>query len=168
MIGVLAANTKREIFKDLILVGPSPRYINDAGYTGGFEHREITGMLEALHCDFFAWSSVIAPVIMGNSGMPELSDELSDSFCRSNITIAENFAHLMFLGDNRADLHKVKTKTLILQCSEDAIAPLAVGGYMHQQIPGSQLHVLQATGHCPHLSAPEEIIAAMQDYLGGE
>lgn len=165
MIGVLAANAKPEIFKNLILVGPSPRYINDLDYKGGFRQEEIAGMLEALDSDFYAWSSVIAPVIIGNSGIPKLSDELADSFCRSNLEIAKAFAHLMFLGDNRADLPKVKTDTLILQCSEDAIAPLEVGWFMKEQIPESKLQILKATGHCPHLTAPSETIAAIKDYL---
>lgn len=168
MIGVLAALKAPKFFQKLILVSPSPRYINEPGYTGGFSREDINGLLESLEGDYLGWSAAIAPVIMGNADKPELSQELSTSFCQSNPEIAKNFAYLTFLSDNRADLQKLRTKTLILQCQEDVIAPMEVGEYVNQQIPDSELVVLNATGHCPNLSAPQETIAAMKTFLAGE
>jgi sigma-B regulation protein RsbQ len=165
MIGVLAAVQEPDRFSRLVLVGPSPRYIDEEGYTGGFSREDIDGLLESLDSNYLGWSSAMAPVIMGNPDRPQLGEELTNSFCRTNPEIARHFAHVTFQSDNRADLPKVKTRTLVLQCSEDAIAPPAVGQYVHRQIPGSELVLLKATGHCPNLSAPEETVAAIQAFL---
>jgi sigma-B regulation protein RsbQ len=165
MIGILAAIKAPKVFQKLVLIGPSPRYINDLHYTGGFSREDINGLLASLDSDYLGWSMAIAPLIMGNADKPALSEELATSFCRSNEEIARNFAYLTFLSDNRADLKKVRTKSLILQCQEDVIAPEAVGQYMHEQLAGSRLVLLNATGHCPNLSAPEETIAAIKDFL---
>lgn len=165
VIGILAAIRKSDAFDRLILIGPSPSYINDGDYTGGFSKADIDGLLETLESNYLGWSSAMAPVIMGNSNRPALGAELTESFCRTDPEIAKHFAQVTFLSDNREDLISVKTPTLILQCSEDVIAPEAVGTYVHRQIPGSSMVTLQATGHCPHLSAPEETIAAMRQYL---
>lgn len=165
VIGALATIKKPEYFSKLVLVAPSPRYINDAGYTGGFQAQEINDLLAALSSDFFSWSSVMAPVIMGNSGIPALSDELTESFCRTSPEVAENFARMMFLADSRQDIPKITIKTLILQCTDDVIAPLEVGYYLHRNIPESTLYVMKATGHCPHVSAPQETIAAIRNFL---
>ena len=168
MIGVLAAIKAPQIFQKLILIGPSPRYINETGYTGGFSREDINGLLESLDSNYLNWAAAIAPVIMGNTDKPELSEELAASFCRSHEEFAKNFAYLTFLSDNRADLKKLKTKSLILQCKEDVIAPMEVGAYLKAQIPNSEMVVLDATGHCPNLSAPEETIAAMKSFLHAE
>ena len=165
MIGVLAAVEEPERFDRLVLIGPSPRYINDGDYVGGFKHEDIEGLLDFLDSNHLGWSSTMAPVIMGNPDRPELGEELTNSFCRTNPDIAKHFARVTFLSDNRADLPTVRTKALILQCSQDAIAPEAVGRYMHQNLPGSEFVQLSATGHCPNLSAPEETIAAMEAFL---
>jgi len=165
MIGVIAALQEPERFEKLVLVGPSPRYINDGDYTGGFTREDIEGLLESLDSNYLGWSSAMAPVIMGNPDRPVLGEELTNSFCRTNPEIAKHFARTTFLSDNRADLPKVKARTLILQCSDDAIAPQSVGEYVHRQIPGSELVVMKATGHCPNLSAPDETIAAIKDFL---
>lgn len=165
MIGVLAANMEPEWFSKLILISPSPSFINDGDYIGGFSREDIEGLLGSLDSDYLGWSNTIAPVIMGNPARPELSQELAGSFCRSNEAIAKDFAHVTFLSDNRKDLSQVKTETLILQCMDDAIAPLSVGEFTHQNIAGSRLVVLEATGHCPNLSAPEETVAAMKSFL---
>lgn len=165
MIGVLAAIRKPSLFLKMILIAPSPRYINDGGYIGGFSQEAIEELLESLESDYLGWSGMIAPVIMGNSDRPELSQELTQSFCHSNKEVASDFARITFLGDNRADLQHLKIETLILQCSEDVIAPLPVGNFMHEKLPNSKLVVLEVTGHCPNLSAPEETIAAMKTFL---
>jgi sigma-B regulation protein RsbQ len=165
MIGILAALQEPERFETLVLVGPSPRYINDADYVGGFTREDIDGLLESLDSNYLGWSTAMAPVIMGNPDRPALGAELTNSFCRTNPEIAKHFARTTFLSDNRADLSKVKARTLVLQCSEDAIAPQSVGEYVHRQIPGSELVLMKATGHCPNLSAPEETIAAIKDFL---
>ena len=165
MIGVLAANREPERFSQLVLVGPSPYYLNDGEYRGGFGKRDIEELLEFLDCNPLGWSAAMAPVIMGNPERPELAEELENSFCRTDPEIAKHFARVTFLSDNRADLAKVKVPSVILQCSEDSIAPLQVGEYVHRQLPQSSLVLLQARGHCPHLSAPEETIVAIRNSL---
>ncbi|HEX8702646.1 MAG TPA: alpha/beta hydrolase [Myxococcaceae bacterium] len=165
MIGVLAAIAEPSRFAKLVLIGPSPCYINDGDYVGGFNRGDIDGLLDSLDSNYLGWSSSMAPVIMGNPERPELSEELKNSFCRTDPEIAKHFARVTFLSDNRADLPKLKIPVQILQCSDDLIAPEAVGTYLHRALPGSQLQVLQATGHCPHLSAPEETVAAMSTFL---
>jgi sigma-B regulation protein RsbQ len=169
MVGVLAAIQEPERFSRLVLVGPSPRYINDApgegDYVGGFSREDIEGLLESLESNYLGWSSAMAPAIMGNPDRPELGQELTNSFCRTDPEIAQQFARVTFLSDNRPDLAKLQVPSLILQCSQDVIAPLAVGEYLQRNLPHSQLHVLKATGHCPNLSAPEETVAAMRAYL---
>ena len=148
-----------------MLVGPSPRYIDDEGYTGGFARADIDELLESLESNFLGWSSAMAPVIMGNPERPELGEELTNSFCRTDPDIAAQFARVTFLSDNRADLAAVRVPTLVLQCSDDAIAPQAVGEYVHRAIAGSAFVLLDATGHCPNLSAPEATIAAIRAFL---
>jgi sigma-B regulation protein RsbQ len=165
MIGVLAAIQEPERFGKLILVGPSPRYINDGDYVGGFGRQDIDGLLDFLESNYMGWAAAMAPVIMGNPERPELGAELTGSFCRTDPDIAREFARVTFLSDNRADLARVRTPSLILQCSDDAIAPQAVGEYVHANLVASELMLLKATGHCPNLSAPEETIAAMKAFL---
>jgi sigma-B regulation protein RsbQ len=165
MIGVLAAKKAPARFSSMVMVGPSPRYINEGDYVGGFSRAEIDGLLDFLDSNHLGWSSTMAPVIMSNPDRPELATELTNSFCRTDPEIAKQFARVTFLSDNRADLADVNVPCLILQCSNDVIAPLAVGEYMHARIPGSELVVLRATGHCPHLSDPGETIEAIRSFL---
>jgi sigma-B regulation protein RsbQ len=165
IIGVLAAIREPERFDSLVMVGPSPRYIDDGDYVGGFAREDIDELLDTLDANYLGWSSAMAPVIMGNPDRPELAAELANSFCRTDPEIAKRFARVTFLSDNRADLSQVRTRSLVLQCSEDAIAPLAVGEYVHRHLAGSRLVVMRATGHCPNLSAPAETIAAIRAFL---
>jgi sigma-B regulation protein RsbQ len=165
MVGVIAALREPELFHRLVLVGPSPCYISDGDYFGGFSAEDISGLLEFLDNNYLGWSSTMAPVIIGNAERQELGEELTNSFCQADPEIAKHFARTTFLSDNRTDLPKLKTKTLILQCTDDAIAPVEVGTYVHQQIAGSSLVLLEATGHCPNLSAPEETTAAIKAFL---
>jgi sigma-B regulation protein RsbQ len=165
VIGVLAADRAPERFAKLVLVGPSPRYIDDEGYVGGFGRDDIEELLDSLDSNYLGWSTAMAPVIIGNPDRPELGDELTASFCRTDPDIARHFARVTFTSDNRADLATVRIPTLVLQCSEDVIAPPEVGEYVHRRIPGSQLVHLDATGHCPNLSAPEETTAAIRAFL---
>jgi sigma-B regulation protein RsbQ len=167
-IGVLAAIRRPEAFERLILIGPSPCYINDADYVGGFSKTDIEGLLATLESNYLGWSSATAPVIMGNADRPELADELTESFCRTNPDIAKHFACVTFLSDNRQDLAQCKVPALILQCSQDIIAPDSVGQFVNDRMPNSTLVRLNATGHCPHMSAPEETVAAMLQYLRAE
>jgi len=166
MVGALAARAEPDRFDDLVMIGPSPRYLNDVGYVGGFERADIDGLLEALDSNYLGWASAMAPVIMGHAERPELGVELANAFCRTDPEIARQFARATFLSDNRADLAQVPTRCLVLQCSEDVIAPAAVGQYVHAHLPDSQLVLMRATGHCPNLSAPDETIAAMKAFLG--
>jgi len=165
MIGVLAAIRRPERFSKLVLIGPSPCYVNSGEYTGGFNREDIEGLLEILDSNYLGWSSTMAPVIMGNPERPDLGQELTESFCRTDPAIARHFARTTFLSDNRDDLPRLRTPALILQCSEDVIAPTVVGEYLHRTLRSSEFVQLQATGHCPNLSAPEETIAAIRNYL---
>jgi sigma-B regulation protein RsbQ len=164
MIGVLAAIRDPARFAKLVLVGPSPRYVDDAGYLGGFSQADIDELLDSLESNYLGWSAAMAPVIMGNPERPELAGELENSFCRTDPAIARAFARTTFLSDNRSDLAKVTVPTLILQCSRDAIAPVEVGEFVHAQIPGSSLVTLPVTGHCPQLSAPDVTLAAIASF----
>ncbi|HEY4214067.1 MAG TPA: alpha/beta hydrolase [Steroidobacteraceae bacterium] len=168
MIGVLAAKKDPSRFSSLVMIGPSPRYINDGDYVGGFTPGDIDGLLEQLDSNHLGWSSAMAPIIMGNADRPELATELTNSFCRTNPEVAKHFARVTFLSDNRTDLPGVQIPCLILQCSSDSIAPESVGHYVHEQIPHSHFMILSASGHCPHLSAPAETAAAMTAFLGAQ
>jgi sigma-B regulation protein RsbQ len=166
MVGVLAANAEPDRFGRLILIGPSPRYLNEApDYEGGFERSDIEGLLETMDKNYIGWANHLAPAIMQNADRPELGTELTDSFCSTDPVIARRFAEATFFADNRSDLAAVSVPSLILQCSDDIIAPLAVGDYLERELPGSTLRVMKATGHCPHMSAPDETIALMKEYL---
>jgi sigma-B regulation protein RsbQ len=165
MMGVLAAASAPELFGALVMVGPNPRYIDDGDYTGGFSREDIAALLESLDSNHLGWSAALAPVVMGNPDRPELTAELTNSFCRTDPGIALRFARVTFLSDNRADLSAVTVPTLVLQCSDDVIAPDAVGRYVHEAVPGSVFTKLSATGHCPNLSSPEETTAAIRAFL---
>jgi len=165
MIGAIAAAARPELFSGLIMVGPSPRYIDDVGYKGGFSRAQIEELIEFLDSNYLGWASTMAPAIMGNLDRPELGAELTNSFCRTDPEIAKHFARVTFLSDNRADLARLRTPTLVLQCSDDVIAPVEVGELVHRNIPGSRFVLMKASGHCPNLSAPEETIAVIRDFL---
>ena len=165
MVGVLAANEQPERFDRLILVGPSPRYINDTPYVGGFERGDIEGLFEMMDHNFIGWANFLAPAIMKNADRPDLGAELTESFCSTDPVIARQFARATFLADNRGDLARVSVPSLILQCSDDMVAPLAVGDYLHSELGRSTLRVMKAVGHCPHMSDPEETVALIREYL---
>jgi sigma-B regulation protein RsbQ len=165
MIGVLALQRAPELFGALVMIGPNPRYVDDGGYIGGFSRNDVVGLLDALDANHLGWSAQMAPVIMGNPDRPELTEELTNSFCRTDPHIARQFARVTFLSDNRGDLGGIAVPTLVLQCSQDVIAPDAVGRFVHECIPGSAFTQLAATGHCPHLSSPEETVAAIRAFL---
>lgn len=164
-IGVLATVAEPERFDKLVLVAPSPRYLDDDGYTGGFSAADVAELLDSLDSNYLGWSSVMAPTIMGNPDRPELGAELTESFCRTDPDIARRFARVTFLSDNRADLSRVTVPTLVLQCTDDVIAPVSVGEYVADRIPGARLVLLDATGHCPNLSAPEATTAAIAAFV---
>jgi len=168
MIAVLAANREPDRFAKLVLLTPSPCYVDDGDYRGGFSRADIDELLAALESNYLGWSATMAPVIMGNPDRPELGEELTNSFCRTDPAIARVFARVTFLSDNRADLAKVTVPTLILECANDAIAPPEVGRFTHEQIPGSTLVTLNATGHCPQLSAPEATAEAITAFASGQ
>ncbi|WP_285249873.1 alpha/beta hydrolase [Pseudarthrobacter sp. fls2-241-R2A-168] len=167
MVAVIAAAREPQRFSRLVLVAPSPRYINDLadGYVGGFSQEDIEGLLASLDSNYFAWAEALAPMAMGHPEAPELSEELRSSFCRTNPSIARHFARVTFLSDTRPMLEQVGTDSLILQCSDDLLAPPEVGSYVHGHLERSTLVQLQATGHCPHVSAPEDTARAILDYL---
>lgn len=154
MVGVIAANREPDLFGKLVLLVPSPCYVDDGTYRGGFSRDDIDELLESLESNYLGWSAAMAPVIMGNRDRPELGDELTASFCRTDPAVARVFARTTFLSDSRADLPKVAVPTLVVESEQDAIAPREVGEYVHRQIPGSELVTLPAVGHCPQLSAP--------------
>ncbi|MFF5426317.1 MULTISPECIES: alpha/beta fold hydrolase [unclassified Streptomyces] len=165
MVGVLAADAAPERIGALVMVAPSPRYIDDEGYRGGFSAEDIDELLASLEANYLGWSATMAPVIMGNPERPELGAELTNSFCATDPDIARVFARTTFLSDSRDDLRTVRVPTLVLECTEDVIAPREVGAFVHRAIPGSTLITLRATGHCPQLSAPEATNEAVLDFL---
>ena len=167
MMAVAAATKEPQRFARLVLVAPSPCYIDDAdaGYVGGFTRADIDGLLESLERNYFAWAATMAPMVMGNPDDPQLGEQLTGSFCRTDPAIARDFARVTFLSDSRALLTHVRTPALVLQCSDDVLAPAEVGQYVHQHLAGSTLVQLAASGHCPHVSAPQETATAILDYL---
>lgn len=165
MIGALAAIKEPTLFAKLVMVGPSPRYTNTDDYVGGFAAADIEELLASLDSNYLGWSSATAPAIMGNPDRPALGMELTESFCRTDPDVARQFAHVTFLSDNRADLGRVQVPTLVLQCREDIIAPLEVGEYVQRSLPDASMVILDATGHCPHLSAPEQTGAAIAAFV---
>lgn len=165
MIGALASIKAPGMFADLVMVGPSPRYIDDDGYVGGFSSEQVEELLDFLADNHLGWSAAMAPAIMGNPDRPELGERLATSFCATDPDIAREFARVTFFSDNRRDLPEIEARTLVLQCREDIIAPPCVGAYVHERIPNSQLMLLDATGHCPNLSAPDEVTAAIRAFV---
>ena len=165
MIGAIASLKAPGMFSDLVMVGPSPRYIDDGVYKGGFSELQIDELLSSLNDNHMGWSAAMAPAIMGNPNRPELGEELTNSFCRTDPEIAKQFAAVTFKSDNRADLPKLIARTLILQCRDDIIASERVGLYVRDHIPGSRLTLLDASGHCPNLSSPREVVAAIREFL---
>ncbi|HJU69851.1 MAG TPA: alpha/beta hydrolase [Gemmatimonadaceae bacterium] len=168
IVAVLAAKREPHRFAQLVLIGPSPRYINDTDYVGGFDREDIDGLLETMEKNYIGWANYLAPAIMANPDRPELATELAESFCSTDPVIARRFAEVTFLSDNRDDLSGATVPSLILQCSADIIAPVEVGEYVHRHLPLSTLRVMRATGHCPHMSHPEETIREMREYLSGK
>ncbi|MCU1689642.1 MAG: Carboxylesterase bioH [Pseudonocardiales bacterium] len=164
MIAALAAIAAPDRFAKLVFVSPSPRYIDDGPYVGGFTAEDIQDMLSSLDGNYLGWSSAMAPAIMGNADRPELTAELEESFCRVDPRIAARFARATFLSDSRSDLPRVQVPTLILQCTDDAIAPVAVGEFVRDAMPDARLVLLRATGHCPHLSEPAATTAAIASF----
>jgi sigma-B regulation protein RsbQ len=166
MVGALAAIRAPRRFARLILVAPSPCYVNHPPeYVGGFERSDLEDLIEMMDRNYIGWATFLAPVVTRHAERPELSDELRESFCSTNPATARCFARATFFADNRADLPHVPVPALILQCSDDALAPLAVGEYLRRHLPLSTLRVMRATGHCPHMSDPEETIDLIQGYL---
>ncbi|WP_378212528.1 alpha/beta fold hydrolase [Aquicoccus sp. G2-2] len=165
MIGALVEVQRPEIFSTLIMVGPSPRYIDDDDYVGGFSAGDIQELLHSLDENPLAWSAAMAPAIVGNPDHPQHGQELTESFCKLDPEIAKGFARATFTSDNRADLPKITARTLVLQCRDDIIAPVQVGEYVRDQIPNSKFVLLNATGHCPNLTAPDQVIAAIRDFV---
>lgn len=165
MIGALASIRRPDLFEEIVMVGPSPRYIDDGDYRGGFSEEQIEELLSFLDENHLGWSAAMAPQIMGNDDRPELGERLTKSFCATDPEIAREFARVTFYGDNRKDLPNVTARTLVLQCQQDIIAPEDVGRYVHARLPNSEYRLLNATGHCPNLSAPEEVTNAIRDFL---
>jgi sigma-B regulation protein RsbQ len=168
MIGMLADLQEPERFVAQIMIGPSPCYINEGDYIGGFTRSDIESLLETLEGNYLGWSSNMAPAIMGAPDRPALAEELSNSFCQTDPEIAKQFARATFLSDTRAELKRLTTPTLIVQCNDDIIAPIAVGEHMHRELAHSTLSVIDNVGHCPHLSAPGPVAAAIDSFLAKE
>ena len=165
MIGLLAGIKAPELFAAHMMIGPSPCYINDGDYVGGFSAADIESLLETMESNYLGWSSTMAPAIMGAPEQPALAEELTNSFCRTDPDIAAHFARVTFLSDNRADVPRLQAPVLVLQCSEDLIAPRPVGEFLARTLPDATLRIIDNVGHCPHLSAPSQSMAAMDEFL---
>lgn len=148
-----------------VVVDPSPRYIDEDSYIGGFKRGDIDDLLDTLDSNYLGWSSSMAPVIMGAPEQPALGEELTKSFCRTEPDIAKQFARVTFMSDNRQDVIGLTTPVLILQSIDDLIAPIAVGEYLHSVLPNSVYCLVDNVGHCPHMSAPQACAAAMDSFL---
>ena len=167
VVGMLASIKEPRLFSRLVMIGPSPCYVNHPpDYSGGFGRADIEGLLDLMEKNYIGWANFLAPVVVKNADRPELARELEESFCSTDPRVARRFAEATFLSDNRADLPRVPVPSLIMQCSEDAIAPAEVGEYLSRHLPGSTLRVLEATGHCPHMTHPDETIRVIREYLG--
>jgi sigma-B regulation protein RsbQ len=165
MVGVLAVGERPDLFHRLIMIGPSPRYVNDEEYFGGFDKQDIEELVKTLESNYLGWAGNIAPVIDGKANDEKISKRLENSFCRMNPEIAQHFAKVTFLGDNRDDLTKVSIPSLVIQTEPDMIAPLRVGKYVQNKIPNCSFIKIDASGHCPHLTAPDETLKAMKSFL---
>ncbi|MEK3934978.1 alpha/beta hydrolase [Sporosarcina sp. FSL W7-1349] len=166
MIGMLASIQEPHRFEQLVMIGPSPCYLNDhPDYFGGFEKEDLDALIDMMEMNYIGWANYLSQIIMKNPDRPELSQELEESFCSTDPTVARQFAIATFFSDNREDIEKVEVPSLILQCSEDAVAPIEVGRYMHRTLSDSTFRLMGATGHCPHMSHPEETIRLIHDYL---
>ena len=165
MIGALASIKDPSVFKKLIFIAPSPCYLNAEGYTGGFEQEDIDALFEIMDDDFIGWAKLMSPQIIGNAEKPELIEEMESNFCTTDREIVKDFARVTFLSDNRVDLPGIRVESLTLQCNEDILAPLQVGKYINDHTPNNTMVILEATGHCPHMSAPEETIATIKKFL---
>ncbi len=161
MMGVLAVSADPSRFAKLVLLTPSPCYLDDDGYTGGFSRADIDELLDSMDSNYLGWSRAMAPTIMGTPERPELQDELTESFCRNDPAKARVFARTTFLSDNRGDLARVSIPSLVIECARDTLAPKTVGAYTREHIRGSRLVTIDAAGHCPQLSAPDETAAAI-------
>lgn len=165
MVGMLAGIREPEKFAAHVMFGPSPCYINDGDYVGGFSREDIDSLLDTLESNYLGWASSMAPAIMGAPAQPELGEELTNSFCRTDPAIAKHFARVTFMGDNRADVGRLIAPTLVVQSSDDLIAPLSVGEYLKRTLPNGMLRVVENVGHCPHLSAPCASADVMDEFL---
>ncbi len=168
MIGVIAAVREPQRFAKLVLVSPSPRFINEQGYTGGFEQQDIQELLAAMDADYNSWSHGFASVMMGKHESPELVMSLTNSFVRTNPEIVKHFARVTFFSDVRAELSFLTIPTLIVQSAHDVIAPLAVGHYINEQLADSRITVIETSGHCPHLTAARQTREAITAFLDHE
>lgn len=168
MIGMLVDIDAPGTFAAQAMIGPSPCYINDGDYVGGFGREDIESLLDALESNYLGWSSTMAPAIMGAPEQPALAEELTNSFCRTDPEIAKHFARVTFLSDLRSELPRLTTPTLVLQCDDDMIAPIAVGEYMHRTLPRSTLKIIENVGHCPHLSQPGASTDAIDQFLASQ
>lgn len=166
MIGMLAAIERPEIFEKIIMIGPSPCYLNKSdGFQGGFEESDVWELLELMEINFSGWASYMAPTTMGDDATQELKDGLRDVFVSTNPKIAREFAEVTFFSDYRSRLSELTVPTLIVQCSEDSIVPLHVGEYLHENLGNSELKVMQAKGHYPHISHPVETVELITNFL---
>ena len=167
MIGVLAAIAEPALISRLVLVAPSARYVDDGDYRGGFSERDIDELVQLMQRNHLGWQDPLSDLVSAaaDAGDPQARAELYDSFCRTRPEVAAEFADVTFRGDNRADLSQVRAPTLILQSTNDLVAPVSAGEYVHQQIAGSSFRLIETDGHCPHLTAPERTTAAIREFL---
>jgi len=168
MIGAIAANRRPGLVSAHVMIGPSPSYINEGTYPGGFSRDDIDSLLTTLENNYLGWSSAMAPVIMGSPDQPELAIELTNSFCQTDPEIAKRFARVTFLSDNREDVAKLSAPVLILQSTDDFIAPVPVGEYLAEVVPVNRLEIINNSGHCLHLSQPQACIASIQRFISSD
>eukprot|EP01013_Petalomonas_cantuscygni_P004879 TRINITY_DN15338_c0_g1_i1.p2 TRINITY_DN15338_c0_g1~~TRINITY_DN15338_c0_g1_i1.p2 ORF type:complete len:267 (-),score=70.09 TRINITY_DN15338_c0_g1_i1:31-831(-) len=165
MIASLAAISAPDRIARLVLVAPSPCFLNDGDYIGGFEKTDLEGILDLMDENYLGWASQFAPQIAGEPGGGPAADDLTQSFCQTDPDVARHFGRVTFMSDRRADVPRTNRPALILQCSDDLLAPVGVGEWMHRSIEGSTLEVLPVNGHCPHMTAPDLTLGAIRRFL---
>ncbi len=167
MIIALAAIERPDLFRALVMLSPSPRYIDDPPYIGGFSEADIRGLLGAMRENYQGWAGQLASMVAGEQETDAVEGELNDRFCRNDPEISRHFARVTFLSDNRADLAKIRTPTLIVHCKADAIAPPSVSAYVHEHVPGSRIVAIDGSGHAPHMTHPKRTTKAIRSFLQG-
>jgi sigma-B regulation protein RsbQ len=165
LVALLATIAAPHYFTQAVLLAVSPSHLNQPGYYGGFDEADVRELLAAASANYWHWATKLAFLLMGEGQAAALGHELATQFCQADQAIAQQAAYVTFLSDHRADLPRVSVPTHLLQCADDVAVPAEVNTYLLAHLPQATLTLLPTTGHCPHLSAPQYVLAALQQVL---